>query len=131
MTAHRSLGRATQPEKSLRGIRAALVVRQDREAFDSGLQAVLTEVRVSLDLAPLNEFVHRWWITACDSAADPAGRERMHAQAEQLRAGEPVSRGRPWREILAERKGLVAAEGVGGDQGDTLAPFRFERLRLP
>jgi hypothetical protein len=47
------------PVKSLRAIRAALVVPQDREAFDAGLKAVLDEVRVNLDLAVLNNFVHR------------------------------------------------------------------------
>jgi hypothetical protein len=45
------------PAKSLRAIRAALVVRQDREAFDAGLKAVLDEVRVNLDLGVLNDFV--------------------------------------------------------------------------
>src|SRR5690242_9007630 len=59
------------PAKSLRAIRAALVVRQDREAFDAGLKAVPDEVRVNLDLGVLNDFVHRWWISACDSARDP------------------------------------------------------------
>src|ERR1041385_3964622 len=93
------------PAKSLRAIRAALVVRQDREAFDAGLKAVLDEVRVNLDLSVLNDFVHRWWISACDSARDPDGRRRMHAQAEQILAGGPAPRTRPWREILAEREG--------------------------
>lgn len=37
-------------EKNLRAIRAALVVSQDREAFDAGLKTVLDEVRVSPDL---------------------------------------------------------------------------------
>ncbi|WP_093892267.1 DUF6247 family protein [Streptosporangium canum] len=49
----------------------------DREAFDAGPKAVLDEVRVSLDLGALNAFVHRWWISACDSVKDPEGR-RMH-----------------------------------------------------
>ncbi|WP_342666900.1 DUF6247 family protein [Streptosporangium amethystogenes] len=48
----------------------------------------------------MNAFVHRWWISACDSARDPEGRRRMHAKAEQVFAGEPVSSGRPWREAL-------------------------------
>jgi hypothetical protein len=91
------------PEKSLRAIRTALVVAQDREAFDTGLKAVLDEVRVSLDLAVLNDFVHRWWVSACDSVRDAEGRRRMHDRAEQALAGEPVPRGRPWREVLAER----------------------------
>src|ERR1017187_3038406 len=67
-------GGAPDPAKSLRAIRAALVVGQDREAFDAGLKAVLDEVRVNLDLGVLNDFVHRWWISACDSARDPEGR---------------------------------------------------------
>ncbi|MEV5408279.1 DUF6247 family protein [Thermopolyspora sp. NPDC052614] len=91
------------PDKNLRAIRAALVVPQDREAFDAGLKAVLDEVRVSLDLGVLNAFVHRWWISACDSVKDPEGRRMMHARAEQVMAGEPVPSGRPWREILAAR----------------------------
>ncbi|WP_395111606.1 DUF6247 family protein [Actinomadura sp. SCN-SB] len=92
------------PDKSLRAIRAALVVPQDREAFDSGLKAVLDEVRVSLDLGVLNDFVHRWWLSACDSVIDPEGRRQMHARAEQIQAGEAVPQGRPWRDILAERE---------------------------
>jgi len=92
------------PAKSLRAIRAALVVRQDREAFDAGLKAVLDEVRVNLDLSVLNDFVHRWWISACDSARDPDGRRRMHARAEQVLAGDAATSARPWREILAERQ---------------------------
>jgi hypothetical protein len=92
------------PAKSLRAIRAALVVRQDREAFDAGLKAVLDEVRVNLDLGVLNDFVHRWWISACDSARDPQGRQHMHARADQVLAGEPTPQTRPWREILAERE---------------------------
>jgi Family of unknown function (DUF6247) len=97
-------GPAPDPAKSLRAIRAALVVRQDREAFDAGLKAVLDKVRVNLDLGVLNDFVHRWWISACDSAQDPEGRQRMHARAEQVLAGEPTPPARPWREILAERE---------------------------
>lgn len=65
-------GGVQDPAKRLRAIRAALVVRQDREAFDAGLMAALDEVRVSLDLGVLNDFVHRWWISACDSARDPS-----------------------------------------------------------
>ncbi|MCO6009119.1 DUF6247 family protein [Actinoallomurus purpureus] len=92
------------PAKSLRAIRAALVVPQDREAFDAGLKAVLDEVRVNLDLGVLSDFVHRWWISACDSTRDPEGRRRMHARADQILAGEPMPQTRPWREILAERE---------------------------
>jgi Family of unknown function (DUF6247) len=91
------------PEKNLRAIRAALVIPQDREAFDAGLKAVLDEVRVSLDLGALNAFVHRWWISACDSAHDPEGRRLMHVRAERVLAGELAPEGKPWREILAGR----------------------------
>src|SRR3984957_8032055 len=97
-------GVAPDPAKSLHAIRAALVVRQDREAFDAGLKAVLDEVRVNLDLGVLNDFVHRWWISACDSVRDPDGRRRMHARADQVLAGEPTLQGTPWREILAGRE---------------------------
>jgi Family of unknown function (DUF6247) len=97
-------GGRPDPAKSLRAIRAALVIPQDREAFDAGLKAVLDEVRVSLDLGVLSDFVHRWWISACDSARDPEGRRRMHARVDQVIAGEPVPQGRPWREVLAERE---------------------------
>ncbi|WP_067823539.1 DUF6247 family protein [Actinomadura kijaniata] len=96
---------ARQVEKNLRAIRAALTASRDREAFDAGLKNVLDEVRVSLDLGSLNEFVHRWWITACASVADPVGREGMHTRADQVRAGQTVPRGRSWREVLAEREG--------------------------
>src|SRR5260370_37187164 len=89
-------GGAPDPAKSLRAIRAALVVRQDREAFDAGLKAVLDEVRVNLDLGVLSDFVHRWWISACASARDPEGRRRMHARADQVLAGEPTPQARPW-----------------------------------
>ncbi|MEU7884242.1 DUF6247 family protein [Microbispora bryophytorum] len=73
----------------------------NREAFDAGLKAVLDEVRVSLDLGALNAFVHRWWISACDSVRDPEGRWQMHERAARVLAGGPRSEGKPWREILA------------------------------
>lgn len=91
-----------EPEKNLRSIRAALVVPEDREAFDAGLKAVLDEVRVSLDLASLNDFVHRWWISACDSVRDADGRRQMHARVRQINVEGGVPHGRPWREVLAE-----------------------------
>ena len=97
-------GGTPDPARSLRAIRAALVVRQDCEAFDAGLKAVLDQVRVNLDLGVLNGFVHRWWISACDSARDPEGRRRMHARAEQVLAGEAAPPARPWRDILTERQ---------------------------
>jgi hypothetical protein len=97
-------GSASEPTKNLRAIRAALVVPQDREAFDAGLKAVLDEVRTSLDLGALNDFVHRWWISACDSRHDPEGRREMHARAERIATGEATPRGRPWRELLSERE---------------------------
>ncbi|MEU7938058.1 DUF6247 family protein [Microbispora bryophytorum] len=80
-----------------------MTIPQDREAFDAGLKAVLDEVRVSLDLGALNAFVHRWWISACDSVRDPEGRRQMHERAAHVLAGGPRSEGKPWREILAAR----------------------------
>ncbi|NAS21440.1 hypothetical protein GT755_07035 [Herbidospora sp. NEAU-GS84] len=96
------------PEKNLRAIRHALVVPQDREGFDAGLDHVLTEVRASLDLGRLNEFVHTWWLIACDSVRDPVGRRDMYeraARAQELTdAGQAPPRGnKTWRELLAER----------------------------
>ncbi|MEV4160089.1 DUF6247 family protein [Nonomuraea dietziae] len=70
-----------------------MVVPQDREAFDAGLNAVLDEVRVSLDLGALNAFAHRWWISVCDSTKDPESRRHMHARAERALAGEEVPEG--------------------------------------
>ena len=77
-------GGTPSPAKSLRAIRAALVVRQDREAFDAGLKAVLDEARVNLDHGVLNDFVHRWWVSACDSARDPEGRRRIDRKSTRL-----------------------------------------------
>ncbi|HVB45071.1 MAG TPA: DUF6247 family protein [Streptosporangiaceae bacterium] len=99
-------GVVPDPAKSLRAIRAALVVRQDRGAFDAGLKAVLDEVRVNLDLGVLNDFVHRWWISACDSARDPEGRRRMHARADQVQAGEPPPVNSVSRPILSWKNGV-------------------------
>ncbi len=100
------------PAKSLRAIRAALVVRQDREAFDAGLKAVLDEVRVNLDLGVQNNFMHRWWISACDSARDPDGRRRMHARAELFTlletapwSGEPFNPANPRGNMLTHAFG--------------------------
>ncbi|GLW24473.1 hypothetical protein Mame01_45160 [Microbispora amethystogenes] len=64
---------------------------------------MLDEVRVSLDLGTLDAFVHRWWISACDSVRDPEGRRQMHDRAVQVLAGGPRPEGKPWREILAAR----------------------------
>jgi len=96
------------PDKNLRSIRAALSVPQDRAAFDAGLRLALDEVRVSLDLGKLTEFVHTWWLIACDSVRDRAGRESMYAHAERVQEladrGQPLPQGdKSWREVLAER----------------------------
>ncbi|MGP3919186.1 DUF6247 family protein [Nonomuraea sp. 10N515B] len=80
-----------------------MVLPQDREAFDAGLKAVLDDVRVSLDLGVLSAFVHRWWISACDSVKDPEGRRQMHSRAERALAGQEGSPRGPWREVLAAR----------------------------
>jgi hypothetical protein len=96
-------GDAPRPERNLRAIRAALIVPQDRDAFDSGLKAVLDEVRVTLDLRALNDFIHRWWISACDSVKDPDGRRRMHARAAEIESGAPIPSSGSWRDLLASR----------------------------
>jgi hypothetical protein len=49
---------------------------------------VLDEVRINLDLGVLNDSVHRWWLSACDSARDPEGRRRTHARAATSLAGD-------------------------------------------
>lgn len=105
----------TMPDKTLRAIRGALIVSQDREGFDEGLRVALAEVRVSLDLAKLNDFIHTWWLVACDSVKDPQGRRELYERAgvaEDLAArGEPLPRGaQSWRELLAERG--VSTHGV-------------------
>lgn len=89
---------------SLRSIRSALTVPQDREAFDAGLRLTL-DVQATLDLG---EFIHCWWLIAHDSMHDRAGRERMYAHAAHVQdladRGRAVPRGdRTWRELLAER----------------------------
>ncbi|MEO3857934.1 DUF6247 family protein [Acrocarpospora sp. B8E8] len=95
-------------DKNLRSIRVALTVPQDREAFDAGLRMALDEVRATLDLGKLNEFIHTWWLIAHDSMHDRAGRERMYEHAARVQEladrGEAVPRGdRTWRELLADR----------------------------
>ncbi|WP_328710668.1 DUF6247 family protein [Microbispora hainanensis] len=46
------------PEENLRAIRRALLVPQDRDEFDAGFDVALAEVRASLDLGRLSEFLH-------------------------------------------------------------------------
>lgn len=97
------------PAKDLRAIRGALVVPQDMEAFDTGLGPVLAEVRATLDTAKLDQFVHTWWLIACDSVMDPKGRADMYEHADHIQeltaAGVPLPRGgKTWRELFAERR---------------------------
>lgn len=56
------------------------------------------------DLGMLHDFVHRWWISACDSARDPGGRRHTHARAARILAGKPAPPARLWRELIAERE---------------------------
>ncbi|GII27574.1 DUF6247 family protein [Planotetraspora mira] len=96
------------PEKNLRAIRRALVVPQDRDGFDAGLNVVLAEVRASLDLGRLNEFIHTWWLVACDSIKDQQGRRDLYERAARVQepsdAGRPIPRGdKTWRQLLADR----------------------------
>ncbi|MFD1933677.1 DUF6247 family protein [Nonomuraea mangrovi] len=95
-------------EKNLRAIRRALVVPQDRDGFDAGLDVVLAEVRASLDLGRLSEFIHTWWLVACDSIKDPQGRRDLYERAARVQeladGGKPIPRGdKTWRQLLAER----------------------------
>ncbi len=96
------------PEKDLRAIRDALVVPQDVYGFDAGLVQVLAEVRESLDLAKLHEFVHTWWLIACDNVRDPEGRAEMYERADRIQRraarGEPVPHGdKTWKQLFADR----------------------------
>jgi hypothetical protein len=49
------------------------------------------------DLAALDDFLSGWWRIATRAAADPAGWQRMHQEAEQLQSG-----ARPAGPTLAE-----------------------------
>ncbi len=99
------------PQRDLAAIRAALTVPEDLEAIDAGLATALHEVRVTLDLTKLNDFIHHWWIIAGDAANDSQGRQRMHDTARRILNGEPVSPGRPWQEVIAEREAQLRSEG--------------------
>ncbi len=81
---------------------------QDRDGFDAGLDVVLAEVRASLDLGRLSEFIHTWWLIACDSAKDQQGRRDVYERAARVQeladAGQSIPRGdKTWRQLLAER----------------------------
>lgn len=107
-----SHGALQLPEKNLKVIRAALVLPQDRAAFESGL----AEVRATQDAAELDEFVDVWWLIACDSVRDPKGRADMYDRAGHLHnlatAGVPFPKGgRTWRELFAEH-------GIASPMGD-------------
>nr|PZN47616.1 MAG: hypothetical protein DIU60_02410 [Actinomycetota bacterium] len=96
------------PEKDLRAIRAALVVPEDVHGFEAGLDRVLADIRETLDVSKLHEFIHTWWLIACDNVRDPQGRAEMYeriAGIEQMAArGEPLPRGgTSWKQLFAER----------------------------
>jgi hypothetical protein len=71
---------------------------------------VLDEVRVNLDLGVLNDFVHRWWISACDSVRDPDGRRQMHG----ARPTDRRRTGHPSRKVTGRAARAGAAYGVAG-----------------
>jgi len=52
---------------------------------------------------------------AFDSVRDPDGRRQMYATAEQIDATGNAPRGRPWREVLAERGVRFQVYAVGFD----------------
>lgn len=84
-------------ERTFTAVRAALPAASVT-AFDAELEAV-TRTPV-VDLAALDDFLSGWWRIATRAAADPAGWQRMHQEAEELRSG-------------ARPAGLTLAEVLG------------------
>lgn len=95
------------PDKDPRAIRDALVVPEDIRGFDAGLDQVVAEVRATLDVTRLHEFIHTWWLIACDNVKDPQSRVEMYERGARIRRmaarGERLPRGdKPWRRLLVE-----------------------------
>lgn len=87
---HEREGRHARPEKNVLAIRASLSHPRDIEAFEASLPVVVDKARDAHDWAILDDFVHTWWLIACDSLSDPRGRRRMWERADKLQRGEPV-----------------------------------------
>jgi hypothetical protein len=90
-----------QIERAFTTVRAALPAASIA-AFDAELQAI-TQAPV-VDLGALDDFLSGWWRIATRAAADPAGWQRMHQEADQLQSG-----ARPAGPTLAEvlgRRGI-------------------------
>jgi hypothetical protein len=88
-------------ERTFTTVRAALPAASIA-AFDAELQAI-TQAPV-VDLGALDDFLSGWWRIATRAAADPAGWQRMHQEADQLQSG-----ARPAGPTLAEvlgRRGI-------------------------
>ncbi|WP_372453516.1 DUF6247 family protein [Acrocarpospora catenulata] len=85
-----SPGRPARPEKNVLAIRAVLSHPCDIEAFEASLPVVVDKARATHDWAVLDEFIHTWWLIACDSLRDPRGRHRMWERVGKLRRGESV-----------------------------------------
>ena len=81
-------------ERTFTTVRAALPA-SNIAAFDAELRAV-TQAPV-VDLGALDDFLSGWWRIATRAAADPAGWQRMHEEADQIQSG-----ARPAGPTLAE-----------------------------
>ncbi|GAB3727132.1 DUF6247 family protein [Nocardiopsis nanhaiensis] len=85
-----------------KAIRAALLPEEAGD-FDREFRRVMNEARESLDIAPVNECLDRWWHVAM-SSRDPEAHRHMLDVAARAERGEPVSTV-PWPE-LKSRLGL-------------------------
>ncbi len=86
-------------ERTFTAVRAVLP-DDSAAAFDAELEAVTGAPVV--DLAALDEFLSGWHRIATRAAADPAGWQRMHQEAEQLQSGARLP-GPTLAEVLARR----------------------------
>ncbi len=88
-------------------IRAALSHPRDIEAFETSLPIVVDRARAERDWSGLDDFVLRWWMIACDSLRDPAGRAVMWDTVDRLDRGEPVETV-PWEDVEAMLRDRLA-----------------------
>jgi Family of unknown function (DUF6247) len=99
MTVQRHDRPGPRVERSFAAVRAALPA-VNAVAFDAELEAI-TRAPV-VDLTALDSFLSGWHQIAVRAAADPAGWQRMHQEAEQLQSGTRPP-GRTLAEVLARR----------------------------
>jgi len=81
-------------ERTFTTVRAALPAA-NIAAFDAELRAI-TQAPV-VDLGALDDFLSGWWRIVTRAAADAAGWQRMHEEADQIQSG-----ARPAGPTLAE-----------------------------